>query len=256
MGLFPLIRGAGFGAIGFVAGASLAAGIRAAMGLEPWSDEPMLVIGYLFGLIGWLLGVGVWSTWAKEWMGLPTSHGPTAGWARYFQFTTGHKVVGIQYLVTFVVILMPAGFAAVLMRLELMDPGREILGADRYNTAMSLHGIMMIAVAVATIMVGFANFLRPLHIGAGDVAFPRVNALSYWMIPPVALLLLASPLLGGFDSGWTAYPPLSALNESGQLLFLLAFLIFGLSSIMGGLNQILALCRSGLGIYLSNPLPR
>ena len=123
-----------------------------------------------------------------------------------------------------------------LIRVELMEPQKVIIGSNDFNTTMSLHGIIMIAVAVATIMGGFANFLVPLLIGAEDVAFPRVNALSYWLIPPVGVLLLATPLMGGFDTGWTAYPPLSVVNGSGQLLFLLAFLTFGLSSILGGLN--------------------
>ena len=94
----------------------------------------------------------------------------------------------------------------------------------------------MIAVAVATIMGGFANFLIPLMIGADDVAFLRINALSFWIVPPVAILLILTPLFGGFDAGWTAYPPLSAINANGQALFLLAFITFGFSSILGGLN--------------------
>jgi cytochrome c oxidase subunit 1 len=94
----------------------------------------------------------------------------------------------------------------------------------------------MVAVAVAAIIGGFANFILPLMIGAEDVAFPRLNALSFWIVPPVAVLLILTPLFGGFDSGWTAYPPLSVINADGQLLFLFAFLTFGLSSILGGLN--------------------
>ncbi|MBI4235881.1 MAG: cbb3-type cytochrome c oxidase subunit I [Chloroflexi bacterium] len=165
------------------------------------------------------------------------------GWQRYFRFTTDHKVIGVQYLVTFVVILLLGGFLAVLIRLELMSPGQDVLRPNDFNTTMSLHGIMMIAVAVATIIGGFANFGVPLLIGAEDVAFPRVNALSYWIIPPVAVLLLLTPLLGGFDTGWTAYPPLSVVNAHGTLLFLLAFLTFGLSSILGGLNFLVTIAK-------------
>ncbi|MCH7705505.1 MAG: cbb3-type cytochrome c oxidase subunit I [Chloroflexi bacterium] len=178
----------------------------------------------------------MWGTWAREWVGRAISNPPTEGWQRYFLFSTDHKVIGVQYLVTFMVIMMLAGLLAVVMRLELMSPGQDFMGPGLYSTAMSLHGIMMIAVAVATIMGGFANFVLPILIGAEDVAFPRINALSYWLIPPVAVLLLSTPLWGGLDSGWTAYPPLSVINASGQLLFLLAFLTFGLSSILGGLN--------------------
>jgi cytochrome c oxidase subunit 1 len=206
------------------------------MGLDPWSAEPLLVLGYLFGLMGWLLGVGVWGEWAREWLGLSFGQKEIHGWKRFFSFSLDHKVIGVQYLSTFIVIMLLAGALAVLVRIELMEPEEVIMGANDFNTAMSLHGIMMIAVAVATILGGFANFVLPLMIGAEDVAFPRVNALSYWIVPPVAILLLATPFMGGFDSGWTAYPPLSVVNASGQLLFLLAFLTFGLSSILGGLN--------------------
>ena len=232
----PLLRGTAFGGVGFLFGSGMAAGIREWMGLDPWVAEPLVVVGYIFGLIGWLLGVGLWETWAKEWLGFTPKEAPHTGWQRYFRFSTDHKVIGLQYLVTFVVFLLLAGILGVLIRVELLESGGVFLGANDFNTTMSLHGIIMIAVAVATIMGGFANFLVPLLIGAEDVAFPRVNALSYWIIPPVGVLLLISPLMGGFDSGWTAYPPLSVLNASGQLLFLLAFLTFGLSSILGGLN--------------------
>jgi cytochrome c oxidase subunit 1 len=108
---------------------------------------------------------------------------------------------------------------------------------------MSLHGIMMIAVAVAAIMGGFANYVMPIMIGAEDVAFPRVNAFSYWIVPPVAVLLLISPFFGGFGTGWTGYPPLSTspLEADGTLLFAFAFLTFGVSSILGGLNFIVTI---------------
>ncbi|MBT98443.1 MAG: cytochrome c oxidase subunit I [Dehalococcoidia bacterium] len=219
-------------------GMFLAAFFRELMDLDPWVAEPVVVVGYVFGLIGWLLGIGVWGAWAKEWLGL--SHGVSheGGWGKYFRFSTDHKVIGIQYIVTMVVLLLVGGLLAVLIRIELMESTEIILDVNNYNTAMGLHGIIMVAVAVAIIMGGFANFLVPLMIGADDVAFPRLNALSFWIVPPVAVLLIATPLMGGFDSGWTAYPPLSVLNASGQLLFLLAFLTFGLSSILGGLNFI------------------
>jgi len=236
--LLPIVRALVFGIIGFLVGMFLAAFFRELMDLDPWVAEPVVVVGYVFGLIGWLLGIGVWGAWAKEWLGL--SHGVSheGGWGKYFRFSTDHKVIGIQYIVTMVVLLLVGGLLAVLIRIELMESTEIILDVNNYNTAMGLHGIIMVAVAVAIIMGGFANFLVPLMIGADDVAFPRLNALSFWIVPPVAVLLIATPLMGGFDSGWTAYPPLSVLNASGQLLFLLAFLTFGLSSILGGLNFI------------------
>jgi cytochrome c oxidase subunit 1 len=104
---------------------------------------------------------------------------------------------------------------------------------------MSMHGILMVAVAVAGILGTFGNYLVPLMIGARDMAFPRVNALSFWLIPPTAIMLLSAPLLGSFESGWTVYPPLSVVAPGdGQILFNLGVITFGLSSILGGLNII------------------
>lgn len=234
--LKPIGRGLVFAFVGFMIGAGLAALITAITGRE--ATEPVIALGYAFSLIGWLLGIGVWDSWAKEWVGLPIREPDSHDWKRYFRFTTDHKVIGVQYLVTFTVLLLLAGLLAALLRAELMDAEQSILDADAFNTTMSLHGIIMVAVAVAAILGGFGNFALPLLIGAEDVAFPRVNALSYWLNVPVAVLLVLTPFFGGFDSGWTAYPPLSVINATGQLLVLLAFLTFGLGSIMVGMNFI------------------
>ena len=234
-------RGALFAVIGFIIGAVLALGITSLTGRD--ATEPVITLGYVVGLIGWLMGVGVWDVWGREWFGLETRSTTTHSWHRFFRFSLDHKVIGTQYLVTFVVLLLLAGLLAMVLRVELMSPGQTVLSDQNYNTTMSLHGIMMIAVAVATIIGGFANFGVPLLIGADDVAFPRVNALSYWIIPPVAILLILTPFLGGFDTGWTGYPPLSAVNSVGTLLYLLAFLTFGLSSILGGLNFITTIVK-------------
>jgi cytochrome c oxidase subunit 1 len=234
--LLPMGKGLLFGALGFLVGSGLAAAIRLLAGRTPWSPEVLLAAGYPPGLVGWLLGVGMWDYWVREWFGLPRRPEPEDGPGRFFRFCTDHKVIGVQYLVTFTAVMLAGGLLAMLMRLELMQPGVGVLGLAGYNAVMSLHGIFMIAVAVAILLGGFANFLVPLMVGAEDVAFPRLNALSYWLIPPVALLLIGSLLAGGFETGWTAYPPLAALNPRGELFFLLAFLTFGFSSILGGLN--------------------
>lgn len=233
----PLARALGFAAVGLAIGGLLGWLFAEITGQES-AEEPVMALGYVTALIGWLLGIGGWGAWAKEWFGGRTNYEPVSGWARYFRFNTDHKVIGVQYLVTMVVLFLLAGVGAVLMRVELADSGQNVLAARDFNTAMSLHGIIMIAVAVATILGGFANFVLPLMIGAEDVAFPRLNALSYWIVPPVAILLVLTPVFGGFGTGWTAYPPLASTGSSGTLLFLFAFLTFGLSSILGGLNFI------------------
>ena len=240
-------RGLIFAAIG------MAIGVGLGQLIADFTDKPpvqiRVAIGYVFTLFGWLFGVGLWEVMGRGWFGLETRDQAAAGWQRYFSFSLDHKVIGVQYLVTFVILFLLGGAMAMLLRVELLDPGKIVLDSSQFNTAMSLHGIIMVAVAVATILGGFANFLVPIMIGADDVAFPRINAMSYWIVPPVAVMLLLTPLFGGFDSGWTAYPPLSVVNADGQLFMLLAFLTFGFSSILGGLNfvtTIIALRAPGM----------
>jgi cytochrome c oxidase subunit 1 len=236
-----LIRAIAWGVVGSVLGAAAVVIVRAATGQDLLDFGQVTLAAYPLGLAGWLLGIGVWDQWAREWFGLPLRHVPPHGWRRYFAFTQDHKVIGIQYLVTFTVLLLLAGLFAMLIRIQLLRPSGALLDMNQYNTVMGWHGIVMIAVAVAMVMGGFANFVVPLLIGARDVAFPRVNALSYWLVPPVAVLLLLAFLAGGWDSGWTAYPPLATVNADGQLLFNLAIVTFGLSSILGGLNFIVTI---------------
>ncbi|HET8678496.1 MAG TPA: cbb3-type cytochrome c oxidase subunit I [bacterium] len=239
----PLIKGAVYGAIGMLIGGPGIASLVRLAGGPVWRLETVITVGYPFALVGWLAGVGAWDAWARGWFDVPLKTEPVHDWRRYFRFSTDHKVIGIQYLVTFVALFLLAGALAMLMRIELAAPGRTIMGAAPFNHVMSLHGIIMIAVAVAVLIGGFGNYCVPLLIGAEDMAFPRVNALSYWLTPPVAILLLATFFVGGFDAGWTGYPPLSVVNAPGQTLFALAVITFGLSSILGGINFIVTIAR-------------
>jgi cytochrome c oxidase subunit 1 len=239
--LTTVVGGIGTGLVGFYIGIAVTAVVRAIFGYDAWDRDLSCSIGYAFGLIGWLMGVGLWGQWAREWFGLRTYARPNRGWQRYFTFNTDHKVIGIQYLVTFLVVFLLAGFLAMLMRAELASSGLQVFDKQQYNTVMSLHGILMVAVAVAAVIGGLGNYAVPLMIGAEDMAFPRLNALSYWLIPPVAVLLLATPFLGGLEAGWTSYPPLSVVTETGQTFWNLAIITFGLSSILSGLNFIVTI---------------
>lgn len=236
-----VIKGLIFGVVGFVIGE----GVAMLFGLQPTSDTAV-TLGYIFFISGWLLGVGVWDHWARDWFGLANKPTPTIashGWKRYFMFSTDHKVIGIQYLVTFVVLMLLAGLFAMVMRWNFLTAA-GYLEPEVYNTIMSFHGLVMVAVAVAAVLGGPGNYLVPLMIGAEDMAFPRLNALSYWFVPPVSILLVVGLFLpGGFQTGWRAYPPLSEGVGTGMLLFLLAFLTFGFSSILGGINFIVTILR-------------
>jgi cytochrome c oxidase subunit I len=233
--------------LGTAAGILLVLLTRPLMGLYPiWHDEPVWVLGSVFGAIGFLVGVGAMSDWFKWMRGIetPLHHGPPVGvpeWTRYFGVDYNHKVIGIQYGVTGLILLMIGGGFAVIFRAELAAPGFQFLDAGTYNTLMSMHGWAALA-AILLGIGGLANYLVPLMIGAEDMAFPRLNAFAYWInVPGIALLMLS--LFFGWDSGWTAYPPLSTMGSVGfQLVFYAVFLI-GLSSVLGAVNIITTMLR-------------
>lgn len=232
----PILRGLAGAIVGFVLGAGTAGAIRVMTGETLWDTEVSWATGYPVALLGWLAGVGGWEHWGREWFGGAPRPYVLTGWQRYFGFSPDHKVIGIQYVVTFIVIFLLSGLTAMLIRIELAQSGMQLFTHQQYMAAMGFHGIAMVAVAVAILTGGFGNYLVPLMIGARDMAFPRLNALTYWLTPPVAVLLLIAVGMGGWDSGWTAYPPLSVVNANGQVLFNLAVITFGLVSILGGIN--------------------
>jgi cytochrome c oxidase subunit 1 len=244
----PILRGLLFAIVGFVIGGALAAGIRVLTGAPAWdpnakaATEQIVSLGYVLAVPGWLLGVGFLETTVRQWFGGKTRTVAT-DWRRYLTTSEDHKVIGIQYLATFVVVLLVAGLGAMLLRIQLMQPANTVLSPDIYNRTMSFHGIAMVSVAVAAVMGSFGNYFVPIMIGARDMAFPRLNALSYWLIPVVVVSLFLSETLGGWDSGWTSYPPLSVRNASGQVVFNLAIIVFGLSSIFGALNFIVTVIK-------------
>jgi cytochrome c oxidase subunit 1 len=227
-----LFRAIALGFVGYVAGIWLVVAVR---GGSP-TDEVAVVFGFIFGLLGWLAGIGGLEAFGRQWMGKTPKTSADAGWRRYFQFSVDHKVIGIQYGVTLISVLLIGGLGAMLMRIELASAGVGILDLDDFNKVVSMHGILMVAVAVAGILGAFGNYIIPIQIGAADMAFPRLNAVGYWLIPPVAIGLLGAPFLGSFNAGWTSYAPLSVTNDSGQILFNMAIIAFGLSSILGGIN--------------------
>jgi cytochrome c oxidase subunit 1 len=228
--------------IGFYLGIAVVSLSRVATGFSAWGDGELAVtVGYVFAVIGWVMGIGMWGAWGREWIGLPTHSRKAPGWQRYFTFSGDHKVIGVQYLVTFVIVFLLAGALAMLLRWQLTDHNGTLLSHSQYNEMMSLHGILMIAVAVAAVIGGLGNYVIPLMIGAEDMAFPRLNALTFWLNPPVALLLLLTPMMGGLETGWTAYAPLSTVENGSELLFDLAIITFGLTSILGGLNFLITI---------------
>ena len=164
--------------------------------------------------------------------------------------TTDHKKIGILYLVNSFIFFFIGGIFALLVRSELAQPGLQILHDELlYNQLFTMHGTVMIFLFIIPVLVGFGNYVVPLQIGAPDMAFPRINALSFWMLPLAGILLLLGFLTGGAaQAGWTSYSPLAqdrplASTGPGQDLWIMALLLIGTSSILGGINFLVTIFK-------------
>lgn len=184
---------------------------------------------------------------------------PGGFWRRYV-FSTDHKVIGIQYIITAIAMALVAAWLAMVIRVQIAWPGAAVVSPESYLSLVTMHGTLMVFFVVSLALVsGFGNFLIPLQIGAKDMAYPFLNMLSYWTIVPACGLMLLSFLVegGAAAAGWTAYPPLSALPQAvpgsglGQSIWLLAMALFIASFTMGGLNYvttILNMRTRGMGL--------
>ena len=181
----------------------------------------------------------------------PQSLQPT-GWLRYLSFSVDHKVIGLQYMVCGFAFYLIGGALAGAIRTELVSPISDFMPRDVYNQVLTLHGTVMIFLWIVPVVNGaFGNYLIPFYVGARDMAFPRLNAVAFWLIPPAGLLLISSYFIKGAALlGWTAYPPLSLTTPAScQIIWILSVLLLGGSSIFGGINfiaTILKLRRPGL----------
>ncbi len=154
-------------------------------------------------------------------------NGYQTNWRDYFSFNTDHKVIGIQYLITAFIFFLMAGLLAMLIRAELLTPELNLVSRPFYNSLFTMYGTMMIFLWIIPSLSGLANYLVPLMIGAKDMAFPRLNAITFWIIPPSGLFLLSSFFLpgGSAQSGWWSYPPLSTQNLDGHLMFIWNYIL-------------------------------
>lgn len=160
--------------------------------------------------------------------------------------TTDHKRIGLMYGVTILFFFLVGVVLGVLMRLELIAPGKTLMEAQTYNSLFTLHGVIMIFLFIIPGLPAiFGNFFLPIQIGARDVAFPRLNLLSYYIYIVGAILALLSVVLpgGAIDTGWTFYIPYSVRSNTNVSLPLLAAFILGFSSILTGLNFITTVHR-------------
>ena len=245
-----LMRGLLWQLTGWIVGALFVTGIRVLMGLNAFVTgqyfftEPAWVFGGLVGALSYVASTGAMTDWFKWAKGeeVPEHREDPPGWEKYLNVSLDHKVIGVQYTVTALFLFCVGGLFAMIFRTELAHSGLQFLTLQEYNTFMSLHGIVMI-VGILLGVAGLMNYLVPMLIGAQDMAFPRLNAFSYWVAPPAAILLLSTLVFGGFDTGWTGYPPLSERAPLGMQMFFLGVAVAGWASILGGINLIVTVVR-------------
>ncbi|HUR22492.1 MAG TPA: cytochrome c oxidase subunit I [Acidimicrobiales bacterium] len=185
----------------------------------------------------------------------PERRGHAGGMVGWFT-TTDHKKIGILYMVTAFAFFLLGGVLALLIRAELAQPGRDLVGESAYNQLFTMHGSVMMFLFAVPMAFGFANYLVPLQLGAPDMAFPRLNALSYWLYIGGGLTMVSGFLSarGAAQFGWTAYTPLSDAIHSpgaGADLWIMGVVVTGVATVLGAVNIITTvLCLRAPGMTM------
>src|SRR5947207_6279706 len=159
--------------------------------------------------------------------------------------TTDHKPIAILYLISVSIMFVLGGFFAMMMRIELLTPEGDLLTSDTYNKFFTLHGVVMIFFFLNPVVPAvLANFLLPIMLGAKDLAFPKINLLSWYLYMIAAVVGLVVIITGGVDTGWTFYTPFSTQYSNTHVMgTVFAAFIMGFSSILTGLNFLVTIHR-------------
>jgi cytochrome c oxidase subunit 1 len=240
---FNLLTGCILGVVGWYAG-WYAAHLIVGPSIDYFADvdynELSIFMGYIGGVIGFLAGLGFLNYPIARMRGLPPTlrEKETEGIGRYFSLCTDHKVVGIQYLWGIGLFFFIGGLNAMLIRFELLRPDHQVFPAGTYLTLVGLHGTMMMGMMTSGILGPFGNYLVPLMIGARRMAFPRIEALTFWLLMAAGAILETAIFFGGFPTGWTGYAPLSLQANGGMDCYILFFALVGISMTLLGLNMV------------------
>ncbi len=164
-------------------------------------------------------------------------HGPAKGWTRWI-YTTNHKDIGTLYLLFALVMFFIGGGMALIIRAELFQPGLQIVDPLFFNSMTTMHALVMIFGVVMPAFVGLANWMIPMMIGGPDMALPRLNNWSFWIMPFAFLMLLSTLFMegGGPAGGWTLYAPLSLQGGDSFAFVIFSIHFMGISSVMGSIN--------------------
>ncbi|EOS54519.1 cytochrome aa3 quinol oxidase subunit I [Paenibacillus barengoltzii] len=200
------------------------------------TGEPM-IYGAMVSIVVVSLAIVIGLTYFKKW-----------GWLwREWLTTVDHKRIGIMYIISALLMLFRGGVDALLMRAQLAMPENGLLDAQHYNEIFTTHGVIMILFMAMPFIVGLMNVVIPLQIGARDVAFPRLNAVSFWLFFAGAMLFNISFVIGGSpDAGWTAYFPLASVEFSptvGNNYYSIAIQIAGIGTLMTAVNFLVTILK-------------
>jgi cytochrome c oxidase subunit 1/cytochrome c oxidase subunit I+III len=173
--------------------------------------------------------------------------------------TVDHKVIGIRYIVTAFVFLLMGGVEALVLRIQLAQPNMHLLSPEQYNQLFSMHGVTMIFLYALPVLSGFSNYLWPLMLGSRDMAFPRLNALSYWIFLASGLFIYASFAIGAApNDGWFDYVPQASAEYNPGLnidFYALGIIFVGISTTVGSANFVVTLLRTRAPGMSVNRLP-
>ncbi len=169
-------------------------------------------------------------------------HGPVKGWRRWV-YATNHKDIGTMYLVFALSMFFVGGAMAFVVRAELFQPGQQFVDPGFFNQMTTMHALFMIFGGVMPAFVGLANWMIPLQVGAPDMALPRMNNWSFWILPFAFTMLFSTLFMAGGApaSGWTMYPPLVLQTGNAFPFLILSVHLMGISSIMGSINVIVTI---------------
>jgi cytochrome c oxidase subunit I len=200
-------------------------------------NDTAIVLGLALGFAGWMLGIGALNDPIAKLFGFELQpEADRQNWTKYFRYSLNHKTVGKQYLIGVLLFFFTAGLLAMAIRGQLLTPTNRFMGPGTYIEVVGEHGTMMMMMATSLVVGPLGNYLVPLMIGSRRMAFPRIEAFSFWTFAAGYLTILTALPLGGFPTGWTGYAPLQTQSSAGMDSYLAGFAIIGLGMITAGFN--------------------
>ncbi len=194
-------------------------------------------LALIFGVVGWLLGIGALNYPLAKLTGRqPEKETEIEHWSKYFRYSTNHKTVGLQYVVGVLLFMFTGGLLAMAIRTELLNPTTHYFSADTYIKIVSEHGTIMMMMATSIVVGPLGNYLVPLMIGSRRMAFPRIEAFSFWIFVAGYMVIFSALPYGGFPTGWTGYAPLQTQAGPGMVSYLFGFAVIGMGMMAAGFN--------------------